>query len=251
MGGSDKAKMKAWLIHPTGNRNVRAAAHALESSGLLETFHSCLSIGHDCPNPLASRLFAQRRFDIPDDRIKRHMLREGLRLFAQKLGFLSSLLKHETGPLSIDQVYHSLDSAVAGLLEKTTNCPEAIYAYEDGAFEVFSVAKRRGIHRIYDLPIGYWRAARRIQAEEAERQPAWAMTMPALRDSESKLSRKDEELGLAERIYVASSFTASTLSEVPFEIPQATVIPYGCPAPILDRTVFARPTERLRVLYVV
>jgi glycosyltransferase involved in cell wall biosynthesis len=51
--------------------------------------------------------------------------------------------------------------------------------------------------------------------------------MPGLRDSPEKLARKDEELRLAGRIVVASSFTKATLAECPFLIAPVSVVPYG------------------------
>jgi glycosyltransferase involved in cell wall biosynthesis len=124
----------------------------------------------------------------------------------------------------------------------------AVYCYEDGALETFRAAERRGAARIYDLPIGYWRAARRILGEEAERRPEWAATMPGLRDSEEKLARKDEELRLAARIVVASSFTKATLAECPFLIAPVSVVPYGTDQSSEETREDA--SGPLRVLYV-
>ncbi|MEM8867172.1 MAG: glycosyltransferase family 4 protein [Verrucomicrobiota bacterium] len=241
---------KTWLTHPTSNTNVRAVAMALEEFRLLDRFHSCITIGQDIRNPLLRKLYKQRQCAIPEKRIRRHPIRETLRLLAQKIAFFQPLLKHETGPLCIDQIYRHLDLDVARALCKDACSADAIYAYEDGALEVFRAASKLGVRRLYDLPIGYWRFARRLQTEEAELKPEWAMTMAALKDSEAKLARKDEELRLAEAIYVASSFTAKTLEEVPFEIPKPVVIPYGCPSSIISPDKLPAPAEKLRVLYV-
>src|SRR5438552_8578353 len=129
-------------------------------------------------------------------------MREAMRLFfgAIHLPFWS---EHEHGFLSIDAISAALDRAVAAEIRKSDICKLA-YAYEDCAIATFNAAERRSIRRIYDLPIGYWRVAQRIFAEECVREPEWAPTLTGARDSKEKLARKDQELHLATRVVVAS-----------------------------------------------
>jgi starch synthase len=102
----------------------------------------------------------------------------------------------------------------------------------------------------YDLPIGYWRFARRLLTEEAELQPAWAATLSGNRDSDAKLARKDEELALADTIFVASSFTRRTLEEASIARTPVHVIPYGSP-PTKDKSLAGVGRHKtLRVLFV-
>ena len=153
--------------------------------------------------------------------------REMGRLAASKLG-MARLLKHETGAFSVDSVYHSLDRRVAASLPQLP-AADAVYAYEDGAEASFKRAKELGLKCIYDLPIGYWRAARRLLEPERERWPAWVATLTGFEDSPAKLARKDKELRLADRIVVASQFTAETLRDFPGILAPVQVIPYGFP----------------------
>src|SRR5690606_37067839 len=146
-----------------------------------------------------------------------------------KSGF-SSLIKHETGPFCIDAVYRGLDKAVASRLKKSSfQGAKGIYAYEDGAGTSFLEAKKFGIQCFYDLPTGYWRAARKLLETERERWPEYISTMTGFNDSPEKLSRKDEEIRLADRIFVASRFVADTLEEYPGTLPPIEIIPYGFP----------------------
>jgi glycosyltransferase involved in cell wall biosynthesis len=143
-----------------------------------------------------------------------------------------------------------LDRKVASVLRhKFVN---AVYCYEDTALETFREAKRQGLRCLYDLPIGYWRAGRRLLADEAERRPEWLPTMAGLKDSEEKLARKDAELRLADRILVASSFTKMTLQECPFPIAPITVIPYGANDVLSpqDKVVRSSAGSVLRILFV-
>jgi starch synthase len=179
-------------------------------------------------------------------------VREALRLLAGAAGFSS---RHETGALSVDAVFKELDERVAHRLRKAgppsqgygaASNLRAVYAYEDGAQKSFRAARDRNLQRIYDLPIGYWRIGQRIYAEEAEREPEWATTLTGTLDSAEKLARKDDELRLATRVIVASTFTKQTLADSPCTA-KIDIVPYGAPAPISDD--IARPSNRLKVLF--
>lgn len=242
--------MSILLSHPTGNTFSRAAAEAFHHHGILSEFHTCVATGDGAQNPITQKLYQQRYCAIPNAQIRTQPLRELLRLFTQKLDCLSSLRTHETGALSVDKVYQNLDQKVSQVLASSGTSCAAVYAYEDGALYSFQAAKQRDIRCIYDLPIGYWRAARTIQTEEAELQPEWAATMPALRDSAPKLERKDQELQLADAIIVASKFTAQTLQDAPFELPKPRIIPYGCPTRLATECSPTATNTPLKVLYV-
>jgi glycosyltransferase involved in cell wall biosynthesis len=167
------------------------------------------------------------------------------RLLVSALG-LPIFSEHETGALSVDAVFSDLDRKVAARLRQLPDC-KLVYAYEDGALETFRAAQAKNISRVYDLPIGYWKVAQQIYAEEREREPAWAATLTGVRDSEEKLARKDEELKLADRVVVASSFTKETLQAADLAV-EVQVIPYGAPAAIPPNV--EAHSGALRVLFV-
>jgi glycosyltransferase involved in cell wall biosynthesis len=171
-----------------------------------------------------------------------------MRLFAPRLG-LRSLVRHETGRFSVDAVYRALDRAASRRLRSGKF--NGVYAYEDGAEFCFREARRRGMRALYDLPIGYWRAAREILVEEAEREPEWAMTLSGNQDSERKTARKDAELALADVVFVASSYTRKTLEAAPGFKGTIAIVPYGSPTLPKTTAPVERPrSEKLRVLFV-
>jgi glycosyltransferase involved in cell wall biosynthesis len=87
-----------------------------------------------------------------------------------------------------------------------------------------------------------------LLAEEKERNPEWAVTLGSFKDSPQKLNRKDEELQMADTIFVASSFTLKTLKDYPGSLQQVQVIPYGFPP---ARPKVYRPiTGKLKLLFV-
>jgi len=190
------------LSHPTGNEFVRQALTAFDQAQMLGEFWTTLSWNGQNPIhqllPESLRQLLGRRSYPTSIRCRTHTvpLRELGRLLA--------------GTFDIDDVNVDLDRKVGARLRGIGNC-KLVYAYEDAAFESFRAAQESGIRRVYDLPIGYWRAAQRIFAEEAQREPEWAPTLTGTRDSDEKLARKDEELRLAERVIVASTFTRKTL----------------------------------------
>jgi glycosyltransferase involved in cell wall biosynthesis len=211
------------LYHPTGNANVRAAATGLLAAGQLADFRTTIATfpGSALDHVSALPPFAE---------LRRRPWREIGRLAAAKVG-LASLVRHETGFFCVDSVYHSLDRHVAAGLPQSVarRQIDTVYAYEDGAAAAFRRAKQLGLTCVYDLPIGYWRAARRLLEPEQARWPEWAPTLMGLQDSVAKLARKDEELRLADRIVVASRFTARTLQDFPGPLAPVQVVPYGFP----------------------
>jgi starch synthase len=224
------------ISHPTGNQNMRQAALALQQGGLLGEVWTCLGWREDHPlaGCLPRRLHAEAaRRSFPRTIASRIRLRPWLelgRLAATRLGW-SRLIAHEQGPFCIDQVYRDLDRGVAAHLMDGDGCGmTGVYAYEDGAAASFRAAERLGLQRVYDLPIGYWRAFEAICCEEREAVPAYAETLIGTLDSAAKRERKDRELASATSILVASSYTAATLRRYPGSLRPPTIIPYGCPA---------------------
>ena len=236
------------LSHPIGNEFVREALVAFDHAGILGEFWTAISWNPKSPAnralPQSLRELLGRRSFPESVRSRTHTLpaREALRLLAGMAGFSA---RHETGALSVDSVFKELDERVAQRLRKADDIL-AVYAYEDGAIESFRAAGELNFQRIYDLPIGYWRVGQRIFAEEAEREPEWASTLTGTLDSAEKLARKNEELLLATRVIVASTFTKQTLVDSPCSA-KVNIVPYGAPPPISDD--IARPSNRLKVLF--
>ena len=249
--------MSIVFSHPTGNANVRAAANGLVEAELLARFHTTIA---SFPGSVLDRMGA---FGPLSEVRRRHFdsdlwpytsiwpWREVGRLVASKIG-MNRLTRHEVGVFSIDSVYRSLDRRVGATLQQAARRgARGVYAYEDGAVATFRAARTLGLQCFYDLPTGYWRAAQRLLQGERERWPAWASTMTGLDDSSFKLASKDEELRLASRVFVASTFVANTLKEYLGPLPPVEIIPYGFPAVGQRREyVVKRGPKKLKLLFV-
>lgn len=239
--------------HPTGNANVRQTLQAIDDAGLLAEFWTCINWKPDSalarmvPGSVRQQ-FARRTFAPTRAKIRTLPWREVCRLLALRTG-QEKLTRHETGVCSVDAVFRGLDRHVAKQIRRFPDL-KGVYAQEDGALDTFKVAKQRGLVTFYDLPIAYWREGQAIYKEERERQPEWAMTLSGARDSEAKTARKDEELSLADVVFVASSFTERSLQLADNCHAGIHRISYGAP-PVADEAEM-RPSnsQKLRVLFV-
>ena len=243
--------------HPTGNANSRAAVAGIAEAGLLSKFHTSIAA---FPNSIIDHLsrigplseIRRRRFNSELKHFTQTSpWREVGRFAASKAG-LTNLVRHEIGPFCIDAVYQGIDRKMSYTLKHAVKKQvKAVYSYEDTALFSFRESKRLGLQCIYDLPIGYWRTAHRLLEIEKARWPEWASTLTGFKDSVAKLERKDEELALADIIFVASQFTANTLKDFPGRLGNIQVIPYGFPTVSKMRLNNSRPLNRsLKLLFV-
>jgi len=241
--------------HPTGNANVRAALAGLQAAGMLGEFHTTIAT---YPGNLWDRLGKtpagrelQRR--SYDERLRsltvQHPLRELGRMASSKFK-LRSLTRHETGMFCIDAIYQAQDRAVARRLRQYAKKFSSVYTYEDGALETLKAAAELNVRRMYDLPIAYWTTLRRLLAEEAERLPAWKITLGGgVSDSEAKLERKSRELELAETVLCPSQFVASSLPDAARAKKKIVVTPFGSPTLAAPKESSTNANGKLRVLF--
>ncbi len=246
---------KLLVAHPTGNANTRGAINGFCQLGMLHSFHTCVACFEGswlyriaAFSPL--REFRRRMFDTPlKDITHTYPFKEMMRMVAARTG-KNSWTVHETGRYCVDNIYKDLDKRVACYVDKHYKEMDGVYLYEDCATEIVKAAKRHNLKYIYDLPIGHWRALRRLLDEERRKNPDWAVTLGGFDDSAGKLARKDEELKNAGQIYVASTFTKETLKEYPGQLAEIKVIPYGFPAVNSQRTYKPLEGRKLKVLFV-
>lgn len=249
--------MKMLISHPTGNRNVRAVISAMADAGCLHEFNTTLSFDPQAAwlNILPKGIRAEclrRSFLVRQHYVYTHPWREMARLVFPKLG-LHRFLRHETGWASIDSVYRELDKAVALRLRQSAQKDgiSVVYAYEDGALATFKQAKALGITCVYDLPIAYWKTARRLLMEESLRLPGWAPTLKGgIQDSPEKLERKTQELQLADIVVGPGSFVESSLPDWA-KCKKIVMVPFGSPEPATDEKEIMRIDYKkpLRVLF--
>jgi glycosyltransferase involved in cell wall biosynthesis len=245
------------LSHPTGNEFVRHSLRGLEEKGLLGNFYTSIACFEgDVIYRLGEyRLFAElrkRQFESTLKEVtKTNPLPEIIRQIALK-NSLRFLIEHEKGMFSVDKIYQNHDRFVAkNLLKKNQTKLSGVIAYEDAALQTFLAAHQLGLKKYYDLSIGYYKYAIEIFEKEKERRPEYAKTLTALYNSEKKLERKDEELQMADKIIVASSFTAETLKMAKISSHSIQIIPYGFPVlNTKEKDSVRTDKKKIKLLYV-
>jgi len=225
------------LVHPAPNPFTRNAAKALQEAGLLRSIISTAIYSSEGVLSRVARIMPPTvKISVEDQLLRRawlmpkettiitHPSKEILRIVFNSLGLdrIFALKRR----LFVDWVYSDLDKYVA---RKQLEDIKAIYAYEDGACTTFTEAKRRGIKCLYDLPIAYFQKGIEIMRKEAMLFPDLIDDIQLLREPESKLTRKENEVRLADHIFVASTFTKNSLTEANISHDKITVIPYGAP----------------------
>lgn len=225
------------LVHPTSNPNSRNAAIALAEANLLHEIITTIAYNpkgrlaqtvQQLPSLFGLSLnqeLERRAWVAPSSAAMRtYPWKEILRVCLVKLRLSSKLGLGKQGP--IDWVYNSLDRHVA---QHHLDQLDGIYAYEDGAATTFQAAKQRGIRCFYELPIAFHRTSRQIQQEEADRFPEFAPSLQAIHESVGKLERKDQEVALADHIFVPSTATRQSLLDAGIAPERISVVPYGAP----------------------
>lgn len=225
------------LIHPTGNPFSRQAAIALWEAGFLQEIITTIAYDPEgslsrylnlLPKNIRDRITQElgRRTWVPPTGVlmRTHPWYESIRMALVKTGLNRRLGLSYQG-LS-DLVYASLDRHVAS---HHLQGLDAIYAYEDGAAATFCAAKQQGILCLYDLPIVFYPTSHQIQAEEAEQFPELASALDAVQEPDWKLERKQQEIQLADRIIVPSSFVQKSLLKAGVKQDNICVIPFGAP----------------------
>lgn len=247
--------MKIIVSHPTGNMNTRAAVVGFRKKNLLYKFYTCIACFE---KGLLYRLsiipflneFRRRIFDSTLEAVTMtYPWRELGRQISIKFK-IKPFIKHEFGIFSSYKVCTSFDNHVSSKIKECYKKIDAVYAYEDSALHTFRKAKEYKKLCVYDLPIGHWRSMHNLLSIERERNPQWGMTIGGFYDSEEKLKRKDEELLLADKIYVASTFTKKTLELFPHKLNDIEVIPYGFPQINKSRIYTPFEGRKIKVLFV-
>jgi alpha-maltose-1-phosphate synthase len=225
------------LIHPTGNPNSRNCAIALSEAGLLQEIITSIAYNPEgsfspylrlLPKPIKNRVTQElgRRTWVPPPGalMRTHPWQEVMRLALVKTGFY-----HRLGfsyQQLTDWIYASIDCHVAS---HHLQGIDAVYAYEDGAASTFQAAKQQGILCLYDLPIAFYRTSRTLLQQEVERFPDLASALHSTQEPAGKLARKEQEIQLADHIFVPSSFVQNSLLEAGIKPEKITVISFGAP----------------------
>ncbi|MFM6509106.1 MAG: glycosyltransferase family 4 protein [Dolichospermum sp.] len=223
------------LVHHGNPGNVRQAALAFSESRILNEVITTLAYNPHSKiwrylDLLPSRLNSLIRDELSkrtwtiDNKITQYPSYELLRVFLSrtKLNKFFSISSEQIGNWG----FLLLDHQVAqNHLRNIT----AIYSYEDIAAITFEKAKKQDIVCLYDLPIPFYQTTKTIMQQEAELFPSLKESIQTINEPDWKLKRKQREIELADHIFVASSITQESLTNIGIEANKISVIPYGSP----------------------
>lgn len=244
------------MVQATSSPFSRNAAIALSEADLL--YEVITTIAYDPkgsiskylnsrPKTIGNRLhqeLGRRTWTVPEKgTIRPHIGKEVVRLALVKTGLYRHLGWSSYG--RVDWVYASLDRHAA---KHHLQGIDAVYAYEDQAATTFQAAKQQGILCLYDLAIIFYRLSRDIQVQEAERFPDLAPALLAANEPAWKIERKEQEVQLADHIFVASSITKKSLLDVGINKKKISIIPYGAPIDYFQPQ--PKTDKKFRVLFV-
>ncbi|WP_017305488.1 glycosyltransferase family 4 protein [Spirulina subsalsa] len=220
------------LLHPTGNPFARNAAIALWEAHALKEVITCLNYA---PTPPLDQLLQRFLKPLHQELGRRSWLPPTLpcttypQVELQRIALLRSQLYRplKLNPQTLaDRVYAVLDRKVA---QNHLNDLNGVYAYEDGAASTFWEAKKRGVQCFYDLPIVHYRHSQTLQQQELEQFPELAPALQSLQEPPKKLARKEQEIALADLIFVPSTIVKQSLIDVGVSSAKIIVLPFGSP----------------------
>jgi len=232
--------------HPTGNPNSHHAAVAYLEAGVLE----CFCVGW---MPSAKTIDILKSF-------------APLRASAQRLGrrHFPPLWRVPKVQGRIGEIYRLLMRALAlnddpsdqgnRWLMRTMarechrSTVTAVHAYEDCSLWQFVEAKRLGKACVYDMPICYYQARRKTQAELAQKYldwlpPNWSPTV-----DDRRLEQKRQEMMLADLTLVPSRYAESTIREF-HPLKDIARAPYGVDSEFWTPGPINNPPGPLRFIY--
>ncbi len=233
--------------HPTGNPNSHNAALAHFEARRLETF--CVPwmpgsltieiLERIAPlRPWAKR-FARRRF-APLARASK---------FQGRLGEMFRMVRRAIGRDDEAIAYEANDWLMYAMTrECRRNDVTAVHAYEDCSLWQFREAKRLGKACIYDMPIGYYPAWERTQADLAKELADWLPAGGLSSNRHVRPEQKRQEMELADLVMVPSSFVAKTIQTF---LPNKTLAlaPYGVDLEFWSMKPRNRAPEILRFIF--
>ncbi len=244
------------LVHQINPSNAQQASLALAEANLLKEVISTVVYNPAAPvwrylnllpkksrSLITGELSRRTWVFLARVNIKTYPWQEVIRIFLSRTRLVKSLFFRHIDLLS--WVYVSLDNQVAKHHLQGLN---AIYSYEDLAATTFQKAKNHGIICLYDLPIPYYEMTGNIMRQEAERFPELAPVIQSIHEPTWKIERKEQEIKLADHIFVASSVTKQSLLEIGVEAEKISVIPYGAPVEYFQPQ--PKPDNCFRALFV-
>lgn len=238
---------KILVYHPFGNQNVRNLVLGFYKHSMLESFHTTVALFQDT--------LIYKLCKCSSKRMLRRTYLKDLKKYTHCYPFMElirqSNILNKLGLKNYSSGYINIqvNKYVAKYLSKRYKNVNATYCYAHGAFDIFKVCQGLNIKCLYDLPIEYYKSLLSIINQEKKDNNKWAKYIFTYQQNKSILNIIDEELSLADYVFVASSYVKNSLCNYGWANKQIYVIPYGFPNvnPKYYRKI---ENEKIKLLYV-
>jgi glycosyltransferase involved in cell wall biosynthesis len=188
--------------------------------------------------PMAQR-FGRRRFPALAHAPKiQGRLGEMRRLFTRAIGNADDTLAYQAN----DWLMQTMRRECRRLSVR------AVHAYEDCSLWQFQEAKRLGKACIYDMPIGFYLAWEKTQAQLARQFIDWLPTGGLPANRHARPQQKREEMELADIVLVPSTFVAETVRAF-YPNKALELAPYGVDLEFWTPGARSGGSETLRFIY--
>jgi len=229
--GTKRHNPKVLMSRTTPNQNSRNALRSLVEQEMLAEFWTTFAWNSESawnlllPRGLRTQLARRSISEAPACQVRTVPWREMVRLGSRGTPFEAMLSSGER-PFSNVGVALGFDAKVARRVRELR--PNIVYSYDGIALQTFREAGKLGIATVSEQSSSHWRWTRKLFGEEASRNPEFAGLLPNLTDSAAQHEWADEELRLADYVFVPSEHVLRTLAGVVPE-EKIRVIPYGAP----------------------
>jgi starch synthase len=194
--GGSPFSHNAALAHFEAHRLEAFCVPWMPSSFTLQILESIPGVG-----PMARR-FARRRFPALTDAPR----------IQGRLGEMRRLATRAAGRGDMALSYQANDWLMRTMRRECSRANvRAVHAYEDCSLWQFQEAKRLGKACIYDMPIGYYPAWEKTEAELVRQFIDWLPTGGLSSSPYARPQQKRQEMQLADVVLVPSTFVANTI----------------------------------------
>lgn len=233
------------LYHPFGNQNVRKILATLSTHNKLHSFHTTIAV---FPNTLFYKILVLLRLNIFFRREYEENIKTKTHCYPWKeLLRLTGISQKFHLNITGGDINIQLNKKISHFITLKNEEIFGAYCYAHGALDIFKACKKYNKLCFYDLPIAYYKEIIDISQLEKRHNPEWSDCISIYKNKEN-LYIIDEELKLANCIFVASSYVKKTLIKHGYNAANIYSIPYGFP-PILQKK-YEPVAQKIKLLYV-
>lgn len=127
---------------------------------------------------------------------------------------------------------------------------DAVYAFNSAAKELFTYARKTGIHTVLEQTIVPKRIEQQILLEESDRWPGWEHPEIPTAQSREFAEREEEEWAQSDIVICPSEFVSDGITKSRRPARRCVIVPYGVDRSLPQKSDTRRDSSTLNVLFV-